>query len=236
MFKRGHSRDLGLALLFLVCVFLMLKSSGDTVPGRLRGTYIDSMLSQFGTGNQITFDVAMGIIVSIFFRVLVVRWPELDKRKRMRRNLHDQYEAFRQGCIQVFLESLREGYDASLLETLLEREQFRLFFKETFCPGQTRWDAVANGLNEHNRTSLITEFQIFIAEVRFTLTAIDVEDTAAFASLKNLVNVLYRARNYSPDYDGTKPLLRLMWSVCAACNLEDGCSKSDVISDMIEAI
>jgi hypothetical protein len=236
MFKRGHGRDLVLALLFLVGVFLMLKSSEDKVPGWLRGTRVESMLSRFGTGDQITFDLAIGIIVSIFFWVLVVRLPELDKRTRMRRNLQYQYKVFRQGCIRVFLESLREGYDPSLLDSLLEREQFRLFFKEPFCPGQDRWHAVANGLTEHNRASLITEFEIFIAEVRFTLTAIDVEDTAAFASLTNLVNVLYRARNYSPDYDGVKPLLRLMWSVCAGWNLIDGYSENDVISEMIEAV
>jgi hypothetical protein len=188
---------------------------------------------QFSTGNQNIHDVAVGIIVSLFIYLLVVWLPERDKRKRVRRNLQHQYDSFKEGCIAVFLSAMSGGYDPAVVDGLKDREQFMRFFKEPFSPGQTRWDAVANGLHAEGIKSLIVEFEILIAEVRFTLSAIDVENQEAFDFLKGLANLLYRARSYSPDYDGVKSLLRLMWSVYAGWSITEGYIRKDVIADMI---
>jgi len=75
-----------------------------------------------------------------------------------------------------------------------------------------------------------------IAEVRFTLIAVDVENQEVFYFLKNLAAVLYRARNCAPEYDGVKSLLSLMWSVFAGWSFIDGYIKKDVIADKIDAI
>lgn len=40
----------------------------------------------------------------------------------------------------------------------------------------------------------------------------------------------------SPEYDGVKSLLGLMWSVFTGWNWSDGYSKKDVIAELIEAI
>lgn len=191
---------------------------------------------QFSTGNQNLHDIAVGIIVSLFIYLLVVWLPERDKRKRVRRNLRHQYDSFKEGCIAVFLSAMSGGYNPAMIDGLKDREQFMLFFKEPFCDGQTRWDAVANGLHAENIKSLIVEFEILIAEVRFTLIAVDVENQEVFDFLKDLATVLYRARNCSPEYDGVKSLLRLMWSVFAGWSFIEGYIKKDVIADKIEAM
>ncbi len=129
-----------------------------------------------------------------------------------------------------------QGYDPALVDRLKDRDQFKQFFKEPFSSEQTRWDAVANGLDAENIKRLVVEFEILIAEVHFTLIAVDVENEEIFAFLKELANILYRARNCSPEYDGVKALLCLMWSVYAGWSFVEGYTKKDVIADMIEAM
>jgi hypothetical protein len=236
MLKRRNGRDLLLGLLFLVSCFLTLKSSNDKLPAWLQGTRVEPMLSQFSTGNQNIHDIAVGIIVSLFIYLLVVWLPERDKRKRVRRNLQRQYDSFKEGCIQVFLSAMGPSYDPALIDGLKHREQFMQFFHEPFSPGQTRWHAVANGLHAENMKSLIVEFEILIAEVRFTLIAIDVENQEVFDFLKDLATVLYRARNCSPEYDSVKSLLGLMWSLFAGWSFIEGYVKRDEIADMVEAM
>jgi hypothetical protein len=236
MLKRENGRDLLLGLLFLVSVILTLKSSSDELPGWLRGTRAEPWLSQFSTGNQNIHDIAVGIIVSLFIYLLVVWLPERDKRKRIRRSLQRQYDSFKEGCIRVFLNAMGQGYDPALIDGLKDREQFMQFFKEPFSSRQTRWHAVTNGFHAENIKSLIVEFEILIAEVRFTLIAVDVENQEVFDFLKDLATFLYRARNCSPEYEGIKSLLRLMWSVYAGWSFIEGYIKKDVIADMIEAM
>ncbi|MGA8593678.1 MAG: hypothetical protein WB676_02950 [Bryobacteraceae bacterium] len=178
----------------------------------------------------------MGIMVSLFIYLLVVWLPERDKRKRVRRNLQRQYDLFKEGCIGVFLNAMRQGYDPAVIDGLKDRERFMQFFKEPFSPGQTRWHAVANGLHSENIKSLIVESEILITEVRFTLIAVDVENQEVFAFLKDLANILYRARNCSPEYDGVKSLLSLMWSEFSGWSFIEGYTKRDVIADKIEAM
>jgi hypothetical protein len=234
--KRWSGRGLLLWAIFLVSFWLTLKSSIDELPVWLRGTPVEPWLSQFSTGNQNIHDILVGVIVSLFIYFLVVWLPERDKRRRVRRNLQLQYDSFKEGCIRVFLFAMGGSYDPAVLDGLKDREQFRRFFKEPFSPGQCRWDAVANGLNAEYTKSLIVEFEIFIAEVRFTLTVVDVENQEVVAYMKNLANILYRARNCSPEYDSVNSLLNLMWSVFAGWSFIEGYVKKDVIADMIEAM
>lgn len=225
-----------MGVLSLGSVVLALQSSSDKLPGWLRGTRVEPWLSQFSTGNQNIHDFAVGVLVSLFIYFLVVRLPERDKRKRVRRNLRLQYDFFKERCIAVFLSAMSGSYDPAQLDGLKDRQQFKQFFNESFCAGQTRWDAVANGLDAESIKTLIVEFELFIAEVRFTLIAVDVENQEAFAFLKELANILYRARNCSPEYDGVRSLLRLMWSIFAGWSFVAGYTKKDVIADMIEAV
>lgn len=229
---------LGLSLwtLFVLSTFLMVKSSGDQLLAPLRGTAIEPMLAQFPTGNQIIFDVTVGIIVSLFIYVLVVRVPEHSKRNRVRRNLQLQYDSFKEECTKVFLWALQEAYDPELIERLKDRNQFRQFFKERVSPDQDRWHVVLNGLDEYKIKSLVVELEILMAEVHFTLSTIDVNNPEAFAFLKRLAQVLYRSKKWSPEYDDVKQLSQFMWSVHTGWSIIEGYTERDVIAEMIEAI
>ncbi len=236
MLKRWSGRGFLLWVIFLVSAWLTSKSSADRLPGWLRGTRAEPWLLQFSTGNQNTHDIAVGVIVSLFIYFLVVWLPERDKHRRLRRNLRLQYDSFKEGCIRVFLFAMQGSYDPAVIDGLKDPEQFMRLFKEPFSPGQSRWDAVANGLHAEYIKNLIVEFEIFIAEVRFTLTVVDVENQEVVAYMKYLANILYRARNCPPDYDGVNSLLNLMWSVFAGWSFIEGYVKKDVIADMIGAM
>lgn len=233
---RRNGLALSLWTLFVVSTFLMVKSSSDHLPGPLRGTAAEPLLSQFPTGNQIIFDITVGIIVSLFIYVLVVRVPESSKRRRVRRNLRLQYDSFKEECIKVFLWALQGTCDPEHIERLKDRNEFRRFFKERVSPDQERWHAVLNGLDEYKIRSLVVELEILMAEVHFTLSTIDVDNPEAFAFLKRLAQVLYRSKTWSPEYDDVKQLFQFMWSVHTGWSIIEGYTERDVIAEMIEAI
>jgi hypothetical protein len=234
---RMNRLDVGLLSLFIASSYLMVASSSDPLIPSLRGTIAESMFSQFSTGNQIIFDSAVGFNVSILIYVLVVRLPEREKRKRVRRNLRFQFDAFKSECFQILLSALGSGYSPDEIDRLHDRTQFRQFFDEaSYKPGQTRWHVVLNGLDEAHIRRLATEFEILIDEIRFTLAAIDVDDQDAFAMLKRLGHTLHRSKDLSSEYDDVKLLSSFLRSLFSDWNLIEGFTKKDAIAEMIESI
>lgn len=226
----------GLWAFFVVCTFLMVKSSGDPLVAPLRGTAWESALSQFATGNQIIFDSSAGINVSLCIYVLVVWLPERGKRARVRRNLQLQYDVFKEECLHIYLSALKDEHGDPPGD-LNDRVQFRDFFKgPSSTQGQTRWDAVLNGLRECHLKRLAIEFEILMTEVQFTLTTIDVDNHEAFAFLKRLYHELHRIKYVSPDYDDVKQLSRFLWSVHTGWSFAEGYPDKDVIVQIIESI
>ncbi len=206
-----------LLLLFALCTYLMLKSSSDA--------------------NQILFDSSVGINVSLLIYLLVVWVPERRKRTRVRRNLQLQYDSFKEACIALFFSAMGSGHSLDEVTSLKDRDKFREFFKtDSSTPGQTRWDVVANGLDDQHVKLLAIEFEILRDELHFTLNAIDVDNPKAFAFLKQLSQELHRTKQVSPGYDDEKTLLRFMWSVFTGWSFAEGYQEKDVIAEMIEAI
>jgi hypothetical protein len=156
--------------------------------------------------------------------------------KARARNLQHQYDLFKENCMEVFLWALQEPYDPELLERLKDRDQFQRFFDEPVSPDQKRWHAVLNGLDEYKIKSLIVELEILMAEIRFTLSVIDIDNQDAFAFLKHLSQVIYRSKNWTPEYDGVKHLSDFMWSVHTGFSIIEGYTGRDIVAEMIEAI
>jgi hypothetical protein len=233
---RKHILDAFLIGLSAVCAALMIISSSDPVLPSLKGTTAHQFLRQFTTGNQIIFDLSVGILAGVFMFFLVVRVPEYTKRRRLRANLSSTYEAFKQECIVVYLGCVMSSYPAGLPRELSERKRFREFFKEQHTHDQTKWDAVANGLNEHRLKTLIVELEVLMHEIQFTLGSADVQDQGAFRFFKKLSQVLYRSKNWTTDYDDVKAMLGFLWSVHTGWSWMDGYPETDPVADMIAAI
>ena len=98
-FIRRNALDIFLWLLFVTSVLLMLKSSTDPRPDIIEGTALASFFKPFPTGNQITFDVTVGVIVSLFVYVLVVRLPAWQKKARLKSHLLRRYDDLKSLCL-----------------------------------------------------------------------------------------------------------------------------------------
>ncbi len=215
----------------------MFKSSSDQLIVPLRETAMGRVFSQFENGNQIIFDSAVGINVSLFIYVLVVWLPERGKRQRIRRNLEIQFDAFKEECICIFLSILKMPCDSDKISHLKGRSQFRDFFKEpSEISGQTRWDVVTNGLDSLNLNRLAVEFEILRDELRFTMKVIDVDHPEAFASLKRLAHILYRQQHVMTDYDDVKQLAQFLWSIHTGWSWVTGYQEQDVFLQTIDSI
>ena len=86
------------------------------------------------------YDFAVGSLISLIFYLLVVRLPEYERRRRLKRSLERHYRDFREECIEIILMAADGTYSAELPETLIEQGKFREYFKEKVTPDQDRWD------------------------------------------------------------------------------------------------
>lgn len=233
---RKNALDIALWALFVVSVLAMLKASTDPSPSWAKGTWLAVALSPFSTGNQIVFDIAVGLIVGLFVYVLVVRLPERQKRVRLKANLRRQYTSLKEDCITNFLFSCNGSADSELVAQLQDREAFKKYFNEKISPDQDRWHAVLNGMDETIVQAIVQELSIFRRELEYTLAALDVEDPQVFAFLRSLTRVLHRSQGWSSGYDEIKPLSQFMWTIHTGWDFVHGYTQKDQIAEMIEAI
>lgn len=233
---RRNAIDVTLWGLCVICIVVMLKASTDPVPAWAKDSWIQLALSPFPTGNQVAFDVSVGVLVSLFVYVLVVRIPERKKRHRLKANLRRQYSNLKEECIVNFLFACNGSASLDLVDQLKDRENFKRYFKEKVTPDQERWDAVLNGMDDQMIAAIVQELSIFRREVEFTLTAIDVDDPEVFAFLRRLTRALHRTGDWSSGYDEIKPMSQLMWSMHTGWDGVLGYTGKDAIAEMIDAL
>lgn len=235
-FIRRNALDLLLWLLVMGSLFLMFKSSTDPRPDFIKGTALEDVFRPFTTGNQITFDIAVGVIVSLFIYVLVVRLPAWQKKNRLKAHLLRRYDDLKEQCLMHFLWACNEPAESTLIDRLKSQEEFRTFFKERVSKDQDRWHAVLNGLTDDYVQSLVRELDLFRGELDYTLTTVEVADEKVFSFLRDLTQVLQRSRHWSDRDDQLKPLSQFMWSMFAGWSFVSGYTGRDHVNEMIGAI
>jgi hypothetical protein len=235
-FVRRNALDLALCALCAICIIVMLKASSDPSPKWAKGTWLQTALSPFSTGNQIAFDIAVGVIVSLFIYVLIVRIPEVKKRARLKANLRRQYSNLKEDCIMNFLFACEGSANMDLVEQLKDRDAFKNYFKEQVSPNQDRWHAVLNGMDDMKVNAIVQELSMFRRELEYTLTSIDIDDPQVFTFLRHLTHVLHRSQSWSNDYDELKSMSQFLWSMHTGWDWIHGYTGKDAIVEMIEAI
>jgi hypothetical protein len=225
-----------LAVLALAALWLMAAASSDPLPKFLEDTWVAPALEQFSTGNQIAFDLSVGVLSAIGMFYLLVRLPEYERKSRVKRHLSASYVSFKRAVIQILVGAIQGHYDSDTVERLMEQRAFRDFFKEPFVPGQDRWAGVANKMDEHILRQIILETEVLLNEFQHALSVLDVRDPEVYNFLKRVSEALYRAKNWSSDYDGTKQVLGFFWHVLAGWSFVSGYSEREYIADMIEEL
>ena len=183
--------------------------------------------------------LSVGFFGSSVFYFFVVYLPERQKRKRVRTRLDKQYRSLKLEIIGLFL-IVCDSQDYRNHELLLDQKEFRRYFSSDITSDMTRWDAVANGLEDYEFGfyELLYFLRMLNEEIRYAMTLIDIHDDEVDEYLKNCSQVLSRMDMVQPNnYDDTKLLCRNMWAMFTGFAFTNGGYKdNDVIQDMINKI
>lgn len=232
---RKHALGASLWILFGISALLMFKASEEPLIGPLQETWVETALSLFPAGNQIIFNVAVGILVSQAMYVLVVWLPEHAKRKRVRNNLQHHYALFKEQCIYQLLFASEGGADPEVVEDLADIKKFRDYFKAIGPSGGEKWYSVMNGLEAQHVSAIVVELGILAEELKYTLAAIDVGDDEVYAFLKRLNRAIVVLRDGSEDSD-IEYLTNFLWELFAGWSMVTGYQDGDFVLDRFERI
>lgn len=225
-----------LLLFTLVAVFGMFSGSNEPIVEFLRGTSIESYVLALHNGNSIVFNLSVGYLVSMFFWLLVVYFPERSRRLILRDNLSRRYQDFREDTIQILLWASIGAHDSQLPKELCDHRRFREFFDEN---GKERWYAALNGLQENKDRidDLLLELELFAHEVSYVLNNVNIQDPNVHSFFKRLSENIYRLKNSSVySYDQVKYLSSFLWGIHARWSIIDGQREDDAIQDTIDAL
>lgn len=225
------------ALTLLACLFLMLKSSEDKLITTLRSPGFGDWFQRFTDGNQIVFNLAVGVIASLLTYIATVIIPQTRKRARLRRQLLMRYVDFKRECLHTILSTLPEEFDSAIVEQLMYKEECRRFFGVKVSEGQSRWHQFMNGISELQMHRFQFELEKLTMEIDFTMLTIDVENEELFEFLKRLQHVSrYRATQLTKDYEDVKALSKFLWEILGGWNFIDGYKNAEKIETMIASI
>ena len=179
--------------------------------------------------NKIFYDVSLASFVSLVFYFLIVRLPELSKRRRLKRSFRAVYRSFKAECTAIFLLVADGSYQSGLPEELYPQTAFKEYF------GADRWNQFANKLEGHYLQLLLHEMETFREEVLYVLNNIDFDGDEDIAFLKRLSAAIASTRVITPGYDN-KAFFRFLWSLFAGYDLATGYRQTDIVEDMIKRI
>jgi hypothetical protein len=230
--------DLILTAIFALSIVAMLLANDDPF---VRNAFCERLgfcpiVAHATAWNKIIYDIAVGSFISLIFYLLIVRLPENQRRRRLKKSFREQYTNFREECIEIMLMVADGTFEWGFHRTLIDQDKFKEYFKESVSPSQDRWDAFMNNLDAHYLQALITKMEILRDEISFILNNVDIPDDAPFKFLKRLSAAIFSMRGTTLDYDSTKSFARFLWSVFAGWDFVTGYRERDIIEEMIEAI
>jgi len=225
-----------ICMLSLVCAFLAIKTSNDSLLPLVEGSFFQSWFTKFQVGNEIIFNISLGFLVSVIFYILVVWVPYRQKRRLIKNNYKKQYDAFKEGMIIVFLSACKLSWNSELINKLKDQSEFKTYFKEPVTDSQDRWDVVLNGLDEYLLKDLIMELELFLNETNYVRNNIEFSDKQVFEFFNELERSVYRIKGSSLEYEDVKAISQFIWHVFTGWSWSEGYRKPDIIQEMIGSI
>lgn len=226
-----------LLLVFAASIMLMfITVEGSPMLAKLCDVGACMPAKHASSWNKVSYDLALGAAVSIFFYWLLVRWPDHERRLRIKRSFAMQYRTFKISCVEMFVGLAEGSYDSSLPSRLLTPRAFREFFDEDLGNRDTRWYRVANKLDEFYLQLLVDRMEVFRDEIAFVLQNTDVQDEEALEFFKRFSRIIYAHKHVTPGYDDVKAFCGFMWSLFAGWDFVTGYKERDIVEEMIEAI
>lgn len=233
---RIRPSSVALWVIGLASILLAIKTSGDPALEVLKNTRAEFLFQKLPAGNSIVFDLSVGFLVSVIFYLVVVWFPDRQRKNLIKRNFQEQYRSFKEDTISILLFACQGSYEAGLPQKLTEQSEFRKYFDEAVSESQNRWHAVLNGLTDRLLKDLLVELEIFMKEVAFVLNNVNIDDQNVFSFFKRLSVIVYKLKDTSLEYDDVKQLSRFLWELFAGWSFVDGYRENDIVEVMIKKI
>ena len=182
----------------------------------------------------LVYSLAVGIVASYIFYLLVVYVPEFRRRRIITRAFVERFKLFRLNCINNFL-ILSNSQEYKDRENLLVHEEFKRYFRNNNKFSKNRWYEVANGLQDkqYYLDEIIYELQMFNKEIKFVRNSIYLHDVEVFEFLNQLSQAIHRLERVQPEYDSIKSFSRDLWSIFTGWSWAEGYKNADYIERMI---
>ncbi len=160
-------------ILFLICIFTVLKSSEEQLLLVFKNTPIEKFFSQWETGNNLIYNLSIGYIVSYIFWTINFSIPKFIRDNDYKKKIQTEFIAFKKNIIYILFnahmysvltypkyEELEDHRtNDELLNRLLDPDYFFKYFTRDH---KKDWYAILNGLDEDtNLSDLQIEFRLF---------------------------------------------------------------------------
>lgn len=190
--------------------------------------------------DSIEYNLSIGYLSSLIFWVLVVYYPERQRKHILREHLTLKYKDFKLRIGRILIWA-SETADLITPEELLDHHEFIKIFK-SLDDGNYWFDAI-NGIvgDSFKLSEILLEFILFEKEIGYVTQSIYIQDEKIHSRLKILSENIARLSHYlkNPEFnksDDVKQLFGFLWSVFARFNFSSGQLENDVIQDFIDAI
>lgn len=200
------------------------------------GAHLCLMSRDAAFWNKVLYDLALATVASVFFYWLLVRWPEHERRHRVKVSFALQYRAFRLACIDQFVMLADGSAEVGFAEELLDLDSFRAYFKEDLGDRDNRWYRVQNHIRDHDLAVLVGRMELLREEISRVLLTTDITDAETLDFFKRFSRLTYTFRNASTDYDSVKSLFGFFWGLFSGWDVIEGYTGRDFVADMIERI
>jgi hypothetical protein len=224
-----------LMVISIICLVLVFKTS-DEAP-IFRGELFDWFFSQFSIGNAILFNLASGLLISIWFYFLVVYLPDVKRQKRIKKHFVMQYLVFREQVITHILGSCGESYNSDLLNKLTNPHEFKVYFDEKVTYGQTRWQVFISNADSVVVQRILSEFIAFKEATLYLLSKVDIEDEEVHAFLHHFNSITITLIDTPvDDYDSMKKFSGYLREIFAGFSWSSGSRDYDYFAKMLEKL
>ena len=161
----------------------------------------------------------------------------MQRRKRIRNGLVQQYNSFKISCIDLFLIA-SNSQDYKNRENLLNYKEFRRYFTIRINSTQERWDLVATSIDDGDYVfdELVDEFEFLIQEINYARANVEIYDSDVEEFMRSMIQIVHRLKATKPGTDDYKYFCRTLWSIFARWDLVTGQREDDIIETMIKKV
>jgi len=218
-------------------LFVMFKANPEPDGHAQSVCLLGYLLARFPIYNQVLFELAIGMLVSMATYILVVVLPERARKRRVKQTLELRYADFKQECIINFLFALGEpAADMDLVEKLAGVHAFRDFFRGESRPGISRWDDVYNRIEPEHLEAIAREMALLADEVKYVLSVVNVDNDELFAFFKRFSAGLALRNHVRRDNNELEGLMSFLYEIFASWSNITGYQNADFVAERMAEI